>query len=97
VAGKEIAEAAVTVRDLCWPCPDLAWAIQDLKSRKVTDRMVVDRGQRAPNADQARLIVTPMMQLTSLIKFSSVISFLGYRLHGIERLVATLAGCRQQS
>jgi len=38
-----------------------------------------------------------MMQLTSLIKFSSVISFLGYRLHGIERLVATLAGCRRQS
>ena len=32
-----------------------------------------------------------MMQLTSLIKFSSVISFLGYRLHGIERLVATLS------
>jgi len=26
-----------------------------------------------------------MMQLTSLIKFSSVISFLGCRLHGIER------------
>jgi hypothetical protein len=32
-----------------------------------------------------------MMQLTSLINFSSVISFLGYRLHGIERLVATPA------
>jgi len=32
-----------------------------------------------------------MMQLTSLIKFSSVISFLGYRLHGIERLVAALS------
>ena len=32
-----------------------------------------------------------MIQLTSVIKFSSVISFLGYRLHGIERLVATLA------
>jgi len=32
-----------------------------------------------------------MMQLTLLIKFSSVVSFLGYRLHGIERLVATLA------
>jgi hypothetical protein len=31
------------------------------------------------------------------MKFSSLISFLGYRLHGVERLVATLAGCRQQS
>jgi len=33
-----------------------------------------------------------MMQLTSLMTFSSVISFLGYRLHGIERLVATGQG-----
>jgi hypothetical protein len=36
-------------------------------------------------ADSARLTIMPMMQLASLIKSSSVISFPDYRLHGLER------------